>query len=136
VTGYDKGARSERELLNILYEQGYSVTRSAGSGVNALSPDLVAMRKGKCLVIECKAWEKGSLAIGPEQFEKMLEWEQKTEFPVYVAWRMNGMGWFFLKLDEFERGKSNYNITKKKTLALGRKLGSITGDGAAATSQK
>lgn len=136
MTGYDKGARSERELLNILYEQGYSVTRSAGSGVNALSPDLVAMRKGKCLVIECKAWEKGSLAIGPEQFEKMLEWEQKTEFPVYVAWRMNGMGWFFLKLDEFERGKSNYNITKKKTLALGRKLGSITGDGAAATSQK
>jgi len=49
---------------------------------------------------------------------------------------MNGMGWFFLKIDEFERGKSNYNITKKKTLALGRKLGSITGDGAAATSQK
>ena len=57
MTGYDKGARSERELLNILYERGYSVTRSAGSGVNALSPDLVAVRRRECILIECKAWE-------------------------------------------------------------------------------
>ncbi len=132
MTGYDKGARSERELLNILYERGYSVTRSAGSGVNALSPDLVAMRKRECLVIECKAWEKGSLAIGPEQFEKMLEWEEKTQFPVFVAWRMNGMGWFFIKLDEFDKGKSNHNITRKKALALNRKLDDVCGKAAVA----
>jgi len=123
--GYAKGARSERELLDILYNRGYSVTRSAGSGVNALSPDLVAMRKAECLIIECKAWEKSSLAIGPEQFEKMLEWEERTRFPVYVAWRMNKLGWFFLKLYDFKKGKSNYNVTRKKTLEINRTLDEV-----------
>ena len=122
MTRYDKGARSERELLNLLDAEGYSVTRSAGSGVNALSPDLVAMKKGRCIVIECKAWDRGSLSLEPDQFEKILEWESNTEFPTYVAWRMNGMGWFFIKPGEFEKGRSNYNITKKKVLGLNRKL--------------
>ena len=58
----------------------------------------------------------------------MLEWEANTDFPVFVAWRMNGMGWFFIKLDEFEKGKSSYNITRKKTFGINRKLESITGN--------
>jgi Holliday junction resolvase len=122
LTRYDKGARSERELLNILYDEGYSVTRSAGSGVNALSPDLVALKKGSAISLECKAWEKGSLSIAPDQFEKLLEWERNSDFPTFVAWRMNGMGWFFIKTDEFVKAKSNWNITKKKVLALNRTL--------------
>ncbi len=122
MTRYDKGARSERELLNILDQKGYSVLRSAGSGVNALSPDLIAIRKGKGMIIECKAWEKGSLSLAPEQFGKILEWEARTEFPTFVAWRMNGMGWFFIKPAEFKRGRSNYNITRKKAIELNRKL--------------
>ncbi len=125
MTRYDKGARSERELLSILYESGYSVLRSAGSGVNALSPDLIAMKKGKCIVIECKAWEKGSLSLAPDQFGKILEWEANTEFPTFVAWRMNGKGWFFIKPEEFERGKSNYNITRKKVLGVNRKIENV-----------
>jgi len=126
LTRYDKGARTERELLSILYEQGYSVTRSAGSGVNALSPDLVALRKGSCVSIECKAWERGSLSIDPEQFEKLLEWETNSDFPMYVAWRMNGSGWLFIKLSEFEKGRCNYNITRKKVVNVNRKLEDIT----------
>ena len=122
MTRYDKGARSERELLSILDEEGYSVLRSAGSGVNALSPDIVALKKGRCIVIECKAWEKGSLSLAPEQFKKIRQWESNTGFPTFVAWRMNGMGWFFIKPGEFEKGRSNYNITKKKVLGVNRKL--------------
>jgi Holliday junction resolvase len=125
LTRYDKGARSERELLNILYEEGYSVTRSAGSGVNALSPDLIALKKGSVISIECKAWEKGSLSIAPDQFEKLLEWERNSDFPTYVAWRMNGAGWFFIRTGEFEKARSNWNITKKKVLALNRKLENV-----------
>lgn len=120
---YAKGARTERELLNILYANGYCVTRSAGSGVNAISPDLIAIKKGVCVSIECKAWESTSLALDREQFEKLLEWEHNSEFPTYVAWRMNGMGWYFIKLAEFERGGTgSYNITKKKVLKSNRKM--------------
>ena len=120
---YAKGARTERELLNILYANGYCVTRSAGSGVNAISPDLIAIKKGVCVSIECKAWESTSLALDREQFEKLLEWEHNSEFPTYVAWRMNGMGWYFIKLAEFERGGTgSYNITRKKVLKSNRKM--------------
>jgi Holliday junction resolvase len=122
LTRYEKGARSERELLNILDERGYSVTRSAGSGVNSISPDLVAIKKGSCISIECKAWDRGSLALDAEQYEKLIEWESNTEFPTFVAWRMNGMGWFFIKLGEFEKGRNNYNITRKKVVGTNRKL--------------
>lgn len=129
MTRYDKGARSERELLNILDGEGYSVIRSAGSGVNSLSPDLIAVRDGRLIAIECKAWDRGSLALDPEQYQKLVEWESNSAFPTFVAWRMNGMGWFFIKLEEFEKGRSNYNITKKKVLGLNRKLDDVLNNG-------
>ncbi len=122
MTNYAKGARSERELLNVLSKRGYSVIRSAGSGVNALSPDLIAVKKGRLIAVECKAWESGSLALDPEQHAKLLEWETNSAFPTFVAWRMNNMGWFFIKLSEFERGKSNWNITRKRAVGINRKL--------------
>lgn len=80
------------------------------------------MRKGKLIAIECKAWDRGSLALDPEQYEKLLEWESNSAFPTFVAWRMNSMGWFFIRLEEFEKGRSNWNITRKKVLGLNRKL--------------
>lgn len=119
---YAKGARTERELLNILTGMGWAVTRSAGSGVNAISPDLVAVKKGNCISIECKAWEKGSLSLDIEQYNKLLEWKDITAFPTFVAWRMNGRGWFFIYLDEFTKGKSGVNITRKNVLQTNRLL--------------
>ena len=117
---YVKGARSERELLNRLYDMGYSVIRSAGSGVNALGPDILAIKDKVCLSIECKAWDRGSLSLDEEQFVKLIEWERNTAFPTYVAWRMSKKGWYFIKLSEFTRGKSNYNVTMKKVLEINR----------------
>ncbi len=124
---YDKGARSERELLGILSQAGFSVLRSAGSGVNALSPDLMAVRNGRVLAIECKAWNRGSISLDPDQYEKLVEWKANTRFPTLVAWRMNGAGWFFIELEEFTKGRSNWNITKRKVLGLNRKLDDVIG---------
>ena len=117
---YVKGARSERELLNRLYGMGYSVIRAAGSGVNALGPDILAIKDKVCISIECKAWDRGSLSLDEDQFVKLLDWERNTAFPTYVAWRMSKKGWYFIKLSEFTKGKSNYNVTMKKTLEINR----------------
>ncbi len=122
---YVKGARSERELLNTLHRMGYSVIRAAGSGVNALGPDIMAIKDKVCISFECKAWERGSLSLDEEQFVKLLEWEKNTAFPTYVAWRMNNKGWFFIKLSEFTKGKANYNVTMKKTLEINRVMDDI-----------
>ena len=122
---YAKGARSERELLNRFHEAGYSVLRSAGSGVNSLGPDILVLKDGICLAFECKAWERNRLSIDFEGFEKLRKWKDNTRFPTYVAWRMNGMGWFFIELEEMKKGEKDYSITRKKTLEIGRKWESL-----------
>ncbi len=122
---YAKGSRSERELLGIFYVSGYSVIRAAGSGVSALGPDLVVMRKGECLSIECKAWDRGSLSLEPDQYMKLVEWERNTDGQTYVAWKIKNRGWYFIRLDEFTKGESNYNVTMKKAFEINRVLDSV-----------
>ena len=122
---YVKGARSERELLNKFYELGYSVVRAAGSGVNALGPDIIAMKKGACFSIECKAWSRGSLSLEPDQFLKLVEWERNTDGHTFVAWKVDYKGWYFIRLDEFSKGESNYNVTLKRVLEINRDLKSV-----------
>lgn len=119
---YNKGARSERELLNKLYELGYSVVRAAGSGVNALGPDIIAIKKGICFAFECKAWDRGSLSIEPDQFEKLVEWERNSAAFTFVAWKVKNKGWYFIKLNEFTKAERNYNVTMKKAFEINRSM--------------
>lgn len=119
---YSKGARGERELLNTLYEKGFSVVRAAGSGVNSISPDVIAVKGGKGMVFECKAWDRSSLSIDHEKFESMRLWRDNALMDTYMAWRMNGQGWYFIKLDEMTRTEKNYTVTKKTAFKIGRKL--------------
>ncbi len=131
---YVKGARSERELLNKFYSLGYSVVRAAGSGVNALGPDIIAMKKGVCFSIECKAWDRGSLSLDPDQYQKLVEWERNTDGHTFVAWKISNRGWYFIKLDEFSHAERNFNVTMKKAMAINRVLDTILPASAAAPS--
>ena len=136
---YIKGARSERELLSKFYDLGYSVVRAAGSGVNALGPDIIAMRRGVSFSIECKAWDRGSLSLEPEQYMKLVEWEENTDSRTFVAWKIKNRGWYFIRLSEFEKGESNYNVTMKRVFEINRDLGAVIGsvaDGDAVGSEK
>ncbi len=117
---YVKGARGERELLGKFLERGYSVIRSAGSGVNSISPDIAVIRKGKGLSFECKAWENGRVAIEKEKYAALKNWQENTSMPTYIAWRMNGRGWFFIRLEEMEENEKSFSITRKKTLEINR----------------
>jgi Holliday junction resolvase len=127
VHRYIKGARSERELINTLYEKSYSVMRSAGSGVNSLSPDIIAFKDGVGFAFECKAWNKGRLAIEPEKFEDLKKWEQNTKMNTMIAWRMNGKGWFFIKLDEMKKSEKSYSVTRKVAMQINRRMDCMPG---------
>ncbi len=125
MTRYAKGARCERELLSLLHDKGYSVVRSAGSGVNSISPDLVAIRTGKGLAFECKAWKSTSVSIEPEKYQNLMEWQQNTNMKTFIAWRMNGQGWFFVKLEELFKAEKNYTITMKDAKRINRNIEEI-----------
>jgi len=119
---YSKGARAERELLNYLSSVGYSVMRSAGSGVNSISPDIIAIKNKKGIIFESKAWDSTSISIDHEKFNTLKTWENNTGMDTYMAWRMNGEGWFFIKLDEMTKTEKNYTVTKKDAFKIGRRL--------------
>ncbi len=122
LTRYAKGARCERELLKELHERGYSVMRAAGSGVNSLSPDLIAVKNGKGLAFECKAWDGTSLSIEKDRFQGLVDWQINTGMNTFVAWRMNGNGWFFIKLEEMKESPKNKTMTKSVAIEINRRL--------------
>ncbi|MGC8568071.1 MAG: Holliday junction resolvase Hjc [Candidatus Micrarchaeia archaeon] len=122
---YSKGARSERELIGIFAGKAFSVMRAAGSGVNSISPDIVAFKDGKGFLFECKAWSKGSLSINQEHMSVLRKWEKDTNMHAYIAWRIKGKGWFFIKLDELSKSEKNFTITMKTTFQIGRDINAL-----------
>lgn len=117
---YAKGARTERELISMFSGRGFSVIRAAGSGVNSLSPDLLAFRKGKQYAFECKAWGSGSLGIEKTKFQGLVDWENNSGITTMIAWRINRVGWRFMHLAELEEHEKNHTVTLKKALAINR----------------
>ncbi len=117
---YSKGARAERELMVLLQVEGYSVMRSAGSGVNSITPDIIAVKKGKGLAFECKAWEKTNITFEREKINVLKAWEENTMMETFVGWRSNGYGWLFVKLGELAPTGKGYIITRRNALSIGR----------------
>jgi len=118
---YSKGARAERELLDILKEKGYVVVRAAGSGVNSISPDLVAIKNNKVFAFECKFWDRSNLSLEKDKIHYLKE-IQKQGVISFVAWKIPRLGWFLIEPKEFEEQKKNYSISKKKVLEMNRSL--------------
>ena len=126
VLRYSKGARSERELLLRLSGINYSVMRAAGSGVNSLSPDIIAIKEGRGFAFECKAWAT-NLLIEPERLDSLQAWEKNTGMQTFIAWKINNKGWFFIKLNELFKNGKNYTMTKSRAFEINRRFEEITG---------
>jgi Holliday junction resolvase len=118
---YKKGARAERELIAFFSSHGFAVIRAAGSGVNSLSPDLLAFRRGKQYAIECKAWDKTSLGFDKERVKQMKNWEEITGITYLVGWRVSREGWFLFPVHLLEEQKKTFTITLSKAKLAGRK---------------
>ncbi len=131
---YAKGARYERELLSKLGEMGYSIVRSAGSGVNSISPDIIGIKQTHALCFECKAWANGSVGIEHEKFESLRKWQENTGMGTYIAWRMNNEGWYFIRLEEMSKNPKSYTITRKKAKEIDRRLEAVVKETSSAQS--
>lgn len=125
---YNKGANAERELIKMLFSAGFAVARIAGSGSNPLpAPDIIALKDGKCLAIECKAWKEGYLAIPLEQMRDLVGWGKKAGGEVFVAWKLPRKGWFFLKQADFNQSKKFFMVSSRKAMTVGKPFGVVSG---------
>ncbi len=125
MTVYQKGSRAERELIQHFSSKGFSVIRAAGSGVNSLSPDLLAFKSGIQLAIESKAHEKTSLQLDKEQFDGLREWQDNTGITTLVAWRRNRLGWRFIPLSVFHENDASFSISWEKAEMIGKNIEEI-----------
>jgi Holliday junction resolvase len=111
VHSYAKGYSAERELVHTLSKMGYMTIRAPRSGrINLASPDVIAAKNGKLLVIECKS-RKGAFSVPLEQLEELREWRDKAGAIAYVGWKISRRGWTFIGLDDV--CANNGNIGKK-----------------------
>ena len=96
--------------------------RAAGSGVNSLSPDLLAFKRGKQYAIECKSWDSGSLSFPKEKFAAMKKWEETTGITYLIGWRVSRDGWYFFPVHLLEEQEKTYTMTLTKAKLAGRRL--------------
>jgi Holliday junction resolvase len=109
---YNKGANAERELIHILSDKGFAVLRVAGSGVSPLpSPDVVALKSGRILAFECKAWKGNYLAIPIQTFSDEVNWAKTAGAEFFIAWKVPHKGWLFMKSDLFRNAGKNFMVS-------------------------
>lgn len=102
IKTYIKGAQAERNLAKRLKEHGFSVIRAAGSGGNISTPDLVAIKDGRILAFECKAW-KTKPRLKKEEYEEFIRWCKNANAIGFMAWK-NTKGWLFLNSKKIKKG--------------------------------
>lgn len=107
VHSYRKGYSAEREMVHTLSKIGYMVVRTPRSGrINLASPDIIAAKDGRLLVIECKS-RKSAFTIPREQLAELEEWVTKAKAVAYIGCKLSRKGWKFLHLSDVIANKGN-----------------------------
>jgi Holliday junction resolvase len=90
-----KGTRRERELLGKMVKEGYVVHRVAGSGLGREAIcDIVAVKKGEVLFIECKSKKKTYYSKEHrKQFERLIEAAKQCDVKPVLAVKLNYKDW-------------------------------------------
>jgi Holliday junction resolvase len=84
---YRKGSDFERSIVAAFTERDWVAFRAAGSGKLEKSlPDVVAVKGGKVIIIECKATTKDRLSLKPA-IMSLAEYAAKAGGEAYIAVR-------------------------------------------------
>jgi Holliday junction resolvase len=111
---YEKGAKAERELIDMFWESSWAAARIAGSGVSRHPcPDLVAGNGQKFFAIESKSSGSDYVHLTYDEIVKLVTFSQKFGATPYVAVRYEGGDWLFLDMAkiQYTKGK-NFKVSK------------------------
>jgi len=120
-----KGSKAERELLDILTQNGWRAARVAGSGVNDNSPcDLFAAKMGKRgFVIEAKSSKKSNIYITKEQISDFVLFSQMIGLSPAIALRFNREGWFFINPNQLKDTGKHFAVSLETARNEGKRFG-------------
>ncbi|MEM4481482.1 MAG: Holliday junction resolvase Hjc [Desulfurococcaceae archaeon] len=122
-----RGFSHERDLVRKIWDQGLAVIRAPASGSKAkktMYPDIVAIYKGKVVVIEAKTIKRAkTIYLEPYQVEKLLEFAKRASGESYIAVKVVGTGeWIFVSASKVERTHGGKYRLPKELLREGIKF--------------
>lgn len=115
-----KGSNAERELLHMLWDTGWAVIRAAGSGSIPLpSPDLIAGKAGRTLMIECKVTASSIQYFDIIEIQELEECAKRFGAEPWVAVKFNREGWYFVPTTNLENTPQAKRVAKEHAKIVG-----------------
>jgi Holliday junction resolvase len=106
-----KGTNAERELIHKFWASGYAAVRVAGSGsMKYPSPDIIASKGSRVIVLECKVTKDQSKYLEKEEISDLKTFACFFNAEAFVAVKFNGIGWFFLKTELLQETDKSYMV--------------------------
>lgn len=110
-----KGIAAERELLHLLWQNGFACCRVAGSGsIPEPSCDLLAGNSKIGYSIEVKTCREKKKYLNKEQVEQFLLFADKFGLTPLFAVKFMREGWFFIKPEHLEETGKGFAISLEK----------------------
>lgn len=127
-----KGIREERELVQLLWKNGFAVLRapSSGSSTHMPRPDIIAgdSERGVQFAFEVKTTHSETLYISHESAGQLVEFARVFGCQPIIAIRFKGSGasWIFVEPQILALTPAqNYKITLKEALQRGMDFKSL-----------
>jgi len=112
--GREKGTRVERELINLLWENGFAAVRVAGSGSMSFPcPDVVASNGKIVLAFEVKTRSKLPLYLTYQEVKELVMFSNLFGAEPYIALRMPRKGWFFIEVKSLARTSKGFRVDEE-----------------------
>lgn len=125
-----KGDRRERELVNLLDENGFAVMRApaSGSATERELPDVLAGNSDRFYAIEAKSSSGNPIYLTGEEVEALVYFARNFGATPRIGVRFDHEPWFFFHPSElYVTNGGNYRVKKETALAEGTDLDELTG---------
>lgn len=108
-----KGTDAERQIIHMLWKEGYAAIRTAGSGSCKYPvPDIIASNAIRRIAIECKITKDTSKHFLKEEIDDLEEFCKIFGSEGYVAIKFPKIDWVFFVLEDLKITKGeNFSIS-------------------------
>lgn len=125
-----KGERRERELVNLLDEQGFAVMRApaSGSATERELPDVLAGNGELFYAIEAKSSAGDPIYLTGKEVEALVFFARNFGAKPRIGVRFDREDWFFFHpADLYTTEGGNYRVKRETALAEGVDIGELVG---------
>lgn len=126
-----KGERRERELVNLLDENGFAVMRApaSGSATERELPDVLAGNGSVFYAIEAKSSAGDPIYLTGEEVESLVFFAQNFGAKPRIGARFDREDWYFFHPGDLHvTDGGNYRVKRETALSSGTDLAELAGE--------